>query len=151
MIQRIQSLYLAASTLLVSLLLFCPLATLTTAEGVAFKLRADSLVNAATGEAVGVCWTLFIVAIVMIVVPLATIFLFKRRMLQIRLAIFASILNALFYGLFFYEASQVEGASIGYGWVLVAPVLAIVCNILAIRKIGQDEMLIRSLNSNRLR
>jgi hypothetical protein len=35
--------------------------------------------------------------------------------------------------------------------VLVAPVLAIVCNILAIRKIGQDEMLIRSLNSNRLR
>ena len=151
MIRRIQSLYLAAAAILASLLLFFPLATLTTTDGAAYQLRADGLINAASGVAEGVCWPLFIVAIVMVLLPVITIFLFKKRMLQIRLTIFASVVDLLFYGLFFYEAAGVSGATTSYGWVLAAPIVAVVLNVLAIRKIGQDEMLIRSLNSNRIR
>lgn len=155
MIQRIQTLFLLIAVCLISILLFLPLSTIATSD-TQYLLQADGLINTMKeNQAELVSWPLFIMICVMILVPFIAIFLFKKRMLQIRVLIFSSVLNALFYGLVFFEVSSLlkalPGAQVSYGWVLVCPAVAIVLNILAIRKIGQDEMLIRSLNSNRIR
>lgn len=154
MIQRIQTLLLIAVVFLISLLIFLPLATFSTPEA-SFLLKADSLADLMGNSDAIVVWPLFIMLIVMVIVPLVTIFLYKKRMLQIRLAIFSAVLEALFYILYFYEChtiSQQLQAVCSYKIAaLLIPVCTIVLNIIAIRKIGQDEMLIRSLNSNRIR
>lgn len=156
MIQRIQTLLLLIVVCLISVMIFLPLATISTYDTV-YLLKADALINTMKeNQSELVVWPLFILLMVMILVPLATIFLYKKRMLQIRLTIFSSVLDALFYGLFFYELSSIQKMiqpqmPTSFGWVLIMPALAIVLNIVAIRRIGQDEMLIRSLNSNRIR
>jgi hypothetical protein len=119
-------------------------------------LRADSLVDVANADTPQlVVWPLFILIMCMIIVPFITIFLYKKRMLQIRLCIFSSVLSILYYVLFFYETSfigkEINGElSIKY-FMLIIPVLTIALNIISIKKIGQDEMLIRSLNSRSIR
>lgn len=155
MIQRIQTLLLIGVVILISLLIFMPLAAFTNAEST-FLLMADSMVDTLPGkEALMVVWPLFILLIVMVLVPFVTIFMYKKRMLQIRMTIFSSILDVLFFVLYFYECSTIAReiqAEVSYKPVaLIIPVVAILLNIIAIRKIGQDEMLIRSLNSNRIR
>ncbi|MEG0947903.1 MAG: DUF4293 domain-containing protein [Bacteroidales bacterium] len=158
MIQRIQTLFLLIGTALISLMLFLPLAIIST-YNTQYLLKADALINVMKdNQAELISFPLLIMLAVMVLVPLIAIFLYKKRMLQIRVTIFSSILNALFYALFFYEYSSImkslpvgEYMPTSFGWVLVCPAIAIIFNILAIRKIGQDEMLIRSLNSNRIR
>lgn len=155
MIQRIQTLFLLIGACLISVMLFLPLATLTN-NNIQYLLKADALINVMKdNQAEFVSWPLLIMLAIMVLVPLITIFFYKKRMFQIRMAIFSSILNALFYALFFYVYSSIikgmPGADVLFGWSLICPAIAIVFNILAIRKIGQDEMLIRSLNSNRIR
>lgn len=155
MIQRIQTLFLLIAVGLISILLFLPLATIVTPD-TQYLLQADGLVNTMSeDQATVVSWAIFAMVCVMVLVPLIAIFLFKKRLLQIRVAIFSSILNVLFYGLMFFEISSLlkalPGAEVSYAWTLICPAVAIIFNILAIRKIGHDEMLIRSLNSNRIR
>ncbi|MEG1585522.1 MAG: DUF4293 domain-containing protein [Bacteroidales bacterium] len=156
MIQRIQTLLLLVAVCLISVMLFLPLATFQVND-VVYLLKADALINTMKdNQPELVVWPLFIMLIIMILVPLVTIFMFKKRMLQIRLTIFSSILCVLFYGLFFYEISAIHKiinpSLISYNyWVLALPLVCIILNLLAIRRIGQDEMLIRSLNSNRIR
>ncbi|MGL4293415.1 MAG: DUF4293 domain-containing protein [Bacteroidales bacterium] len=156
MIQRIQTLFLLLAVCLISVMLFVPLASFQMND-MTYLLKADALINTMKdNQAELVLWPLFIMLIIMVIVPVVTIFLYKKRMLQIRLCIFSSVLNALFYALFFYEITVVQKQMAGIQfvyqyWVLVIPAVAIFFNILAIRKIGQDEMLIRSLNSNRIR
>ena len=70
--------------------------------------------------------------------------------------IFESILNVFFYLLFFYElkgiTNQMDEAKTSYNvYILALPLVAIIFNLLAWKRIGQDEMLIKSLNSNRIR
>lgn len=156
MIQRIQTLFLLIVVCLISLMIFFPLANLVT-EDTTYLLKADALVNVMKdNQAELVIWPLFILLIIMILIPLLTIFLFKKRLLQIRFTVFGSVLNLLFYALFFYEVSllqkelHIDQISYNY-WLLALPIIAILFNILAIRRITQDEILIRSLNSNRIR
>lgn len=155
MIQRIQTVFMLIATALISLMLFFSLADFNV-KGMDYSLRADSLMNMTSNQAELVIWPLFILLIVMLLMPFVTIFFYKKRMYQIRMLIFSSVLNVLFYGLFFYEMSVVKKMmtvnSIHYSyWILAMPLIAVVFNIMSIRRIGQDEMLIRSLNSNRIR
>ena len=91
MIQRIQTLFLLAVSLLVGILLFVPLATVSFND-IIYKVKADSLVNMMNnGEAEIMFWPLFILLIIMMMIPFATIFLFKKRLLQVRLTVFSSI------------------------------------------------------------
>ena len=78
------------------------------------------------------------------------IFLFKNRILQIRLCVFNSILMLGFYGLFafFYWSvkGQMESVSMSFKFALSFPLISLILNYLAIRNIGADEALVRSLD-----
>ncbi|HBB00201.1 MAG: hypothetical protein A2W86_13100 [Bacteroidetes bacterium GWD2_45_23] len=147
MLQRIQTLFLllAAAAMLVASV--TPLAF--------FMYNGDKVVF----EAIGIylnevlndsTWGLFTLGMVSSVLSLITVFLYKQRILQIRLSVFNAMLMIgfyLYFGFILYNLFPVENLvfqKVGVG--LIMPVIAIILTILAIRKIGADEALIRSLN-----
>ncbi len=147
MLQRIQTLFLllAAAAMLVASV--TPLAF--------FMYNGDKVVF----EAIGIylnevlndsTWGLFALGMVSSVLSLITVFLYKQRMLQIRLSVFNAMLMIgfyLYFGFILYNLFPVENLAfqkVGVG--LIMPVIAIILTILAIRKIGADEALIKSLN-----
>lgn len=147
MLQRIQTVFLVLAA-----------AAMLTASSTAlatFYYNSDEVVF----EAMGIymngtlndsTWGLFALGLCSSVLALLTIFLYKNRMLQIRLSIFNIVLMIgfyLFFGFILYKVFSVDDLlfnKIGIG--VVMPVIAIILTILAIRKIGADEALVQSLN-----
>jgi hypothetical protein len=77
------------------------------------------------------------------------IFMYKRRIMQIRLCIFNIILHLGFFALFFfylYYASRDTEMETYYKIPVVFPLVAIILLYLAIRNIAKDEVLVRSYN-----
>ena len=91
-------------------------------------------------------WALFVLLMLVAVLSLATIFLYKKRMLQIRLTLFSSIVLIGYYAtLAFFVYSTLKGyGSFTYSWTVSLPVVSIILNWLAIRAIGKDEMLVKA-------
>ncbi|MBK5194816.1 MAG: DUF4293 domain-containing protein [Proteiniphilum sp.] len=146
MLQRIQTLFLllAAAAMLVASV--TPLAV--------FMYNSDKVLF----EAMGIylngtlndsTWGLFVIGIISSVVALITVFLYKQRILQIRLSIFNIVIMLgfyLYFGFILYKIYPVENLQfqkVGIG--ITMPVIAVILTILAIRKIGVDEALVRSL------
>ena len=82
MIQRIQSLYLLLVVALMSVTFFTPIAMFTVASGEVFTLSAFTLSSALQSQST--LW-LGILLSLATAIPLVTLFLFKNRMLQVRL------------------------------------------------------------------
>jgi hypothetical protein len=147
MLQRIQSVYLilAAAAMLISVTL--PLASFYfNTEEVLFEAMGIYL----NGELTDSTWGLFVIGLMSSIAALITIFLYKNRILQIRLSIFNIVLMIgfyLYFGFIMYKVYPVENlefSKVGFGAIM--PIVSIILTILAIRKIGADEALIRSLN-----
>ncbi|MDD4631302.1 MAG: DUF4293 domain-containing protein [Proteiniphilum sp.] len=147
MLQRIQTLFLllAAAAMLVASV--TPLAFFIY-EGDKVTLEAmgvylDGTLNDST-------WGQFALGMVSSVLSLITVFLYKQRMLQIRLSVFNVLLMIgfyLYFGFIIYKLlpmETLEFQKVGVG--IIMPMIALILTILAIRNIGADEALIRSLN-----
>ena len=96
-------------------------------------------------------WALMALSALIALIAMITIFLYKKRMLQIRLCIFNTILLVGFYGLFAFFLWKISGVSVAFQFgniriALAFPLISIILNYLAIRNIGADEILVRSLN-----
>lgn len=151
MIQRIQTLYLAGVVALTALVLWLPLARF--AAGAAhFDLYAFGLRDA---DGVVVQQTLYlgILASVTCLLAAVSIFLYKRRLLQLRLCVVQMVLlvgvtafTAIYYFLsyrffatFAFHAQHMQVA-------VVFPLVCLVLEYLAARAIFRDEVLVRSLD-----
>lgn len=148
MIQRIQSLYLLAVTILLVLTLCFPLGYFHGANGLE-EATFRALGVTAAGGAYQTTWGLFCILLLSAVVSLATIFLFRNRMLQIRMVIFSSLLLIGFYivfGIFYYMLSDTFTNGFGVGIALCLPLVSLILNYLAFRAIYKDEALVNSLN-----
>lgn len=150
MIQRIQSLFLLQVIVLLGFMVFFPISELmTTATEIVYKLgftgiKAESEIYAAFSI---VPYSLLVALCLLI--ALATLFLFKKRMLQIRLTIFNIVLLVGLQGLAFYytnAAANELDASYSFTILFVAPIVSAILSFLALRGISKDEALIRSLN-----
>lgn len=94
-------------------------------------------------------WVLTAIMVLIPVLSAITIFLFKKRILQIRLIIFTIVLLAGYYGLMFiylWQFGKSLEASMYVEVIASFPLISIVLDILAIRAIGRDEALVKSLN-----
>ncbi len=150
MIQRIQTLYLLAVVALMTITLFAPIATFTIA-GVDYELTAFSLEGG--GQSQSTVW-MGIVLVLATVLPLVTIFLFKKRQLQVRLcgAEVVLLVGALAFIAIYYWLSvdkAFDGVAIAhkqFGWAAPMPIASIILMYLAGRAIFKDEILVRSLD-----
>ncbi|MBO5686606.1 MAG: DUF4293 domain-containing protein [Alistipes sp.] len=149
MIQRIQTLYLLAVAALMAAAIFTPLAYF--AAGVEeYKLFAFALKSATTEYS-----TIYMGVIVGLaaIVPFVNIFLFKNRLLQIRLCAVELVLllgSAVFMGAYYFLSnrmfSQLEFSAHGMHIAIIFPLIAIILDYLALRAIFKDEMLVKSLD-----
>ena len=150
MLHRIQTVYLLIIVALMVATLFLPLAMLQAGDQFySFDATGVSTI-AAEPELVYPTWGLFALTAVISILALFTIFLFKKRILQIRLCVFNAILMLGFYALFGFFVwilkEELAGAALSVKIALSFPVIALILDYLAIRNIGADEALVRSLD-----
>ena len=149
MIQRIQTLYLLVVSVLMAVVLFVPIAWFA-CEGGEFRLYAFAL-RSFDGEVVQSAFYMGVLLVAACVLPFITIFLFRRRLLQIRLCVVEGVLlvgAAVMEGIYYYLACR---AFAGFPFhlqgmraVIALPVVCLVFVWLAARAIFRDELLVRA-------
>ena len=152
MIQRIQTLYLFIVAVLCVLMFVFPFATITDGS-VMYKFMACGLRDAASGAYAVKYMVLPALIAVNFLASFVTILLFKKRMLQLRISVFNAVLLVLLYfvlgGTFYLDfltEMPLDGFATSYGFSLIIPLVNIILTVLAIRGIGADEALVRSLD-----
>jgi len=154
MIQRIQTVYFLAIVVLMSLAFFMPTANLYDAENVfLYKLTHQGFVAEIAGETIILnssnTWSLKIISAIIPIITLIIIFLYKQRPLQIRLSITNTVLMLGYYAVFFLTVTQ-GARSMNAEWSLnipsAFPLVCVILNWLAIRAIGKDIALLKSLS-----
>lgn len=147
MIQRIQTLYLLAVAILAGVSNFLTLSSFKAGEAL-FNMESFGLRSIEQGnEIVYSIFALFVILSVISVLSALTVFLYRKRMLQIRLCLFNIILAIGFYAAFAFYVYVICGkynADFSFKLPVVFPLIGIVLDWLAIRSIGADEALVRS-------
>lgn len=150
MIQRIQTLYLAVASALSVFLLKGPIVRLVAGITETYELNYKGIYRIDGGITTGLIEKSLPLEIILIAVPVLffiAIFLYKRRKLQMRVTVFASLLQIgsflliLFY--IFYAGTKMEAEMI-FNIKLVFPVAGAILGYLAFRNILKDELLIKS-------
>ena len=152
MLQRIQTLYLLIIVILSGITLFSPFAGLYNKVDVLdymINFKGIFLVQQTGNLFQSSVWGLTAISALVPIISLITLFLFKKRIIQIRLSVINMVLMAGFYVLlliYIWFANQ----NLHTDWYLKVttafPLINIVLNILALRAIGKDEALVRSVN-----
>lgn len=152
MIQRIQSVYLLIVTGLLIVAMCLPLGGFIAADGVTtyiFKPLGVKLPD----DIFQSTWGLFGILFLSAVIAFCTIFLFRNRMLQVRMTIFNSVLLIGYYIAFFVFMfmlkNDLNATSFQLGWALCLPAISIILNYLSFRAIYRDEWIVKA--ADRLR
>ncbi len=149
MIQRIQTLYLLAVTLLMGVATFTPIAYFV-AGSEEYLLHAFALKSATSSHP-----TIYMGIIIALsaIVPFITIFLYKNRLLQIRLCAVELVLlvgSVVFMAIYYYLGqrffSDIAFHAQGFRIAIIFPLLSLILDYLALRAIFRDEMLVKSLD-----
>ena len=160
--QRKQTLFLLLSAVLVGLLYCIPsfnIEAITTAGNAtapaaqaslsAITYRVTALgINPADNYAHLSLLPLLLTGIILLL-TLVDLFLFKKRKIQARVAVFTILLVVALVGVILFETftfGEQEGRQIYMSWGLILYPLAILFYYLAIRGIVADEILVRSVN-----
>ncbi len=153
MIQRIQTLYLFLTFLMLLTLFFAPLANfvggaeLYTLTIWGFEASGASSIEPIPTRHMG------ILAVIATALPLVTIFLYRFRWIQLRLCIVQMVLLVglqAYFCLYLFGmlsvVNQLEVASTSYQLTDVIPLVGLVLTWLAFRGVVRDNNLIKSLN-----
>jgi hypothetical protein len=147
MIQRIQTVYLFLITVLAVVALCLPVGRFLQ-DGLLTAELYNLYIAPVKGEAVYAPWALFALLLVVAVSSFACIFLFKKRMLQVRMIIFNALLLIgyyIAYGVFAFILAK-EWGTFALGWSACLPAVALILDYLAFRAVMKDEMIVRSLD-----
>lgn len=155
MIQRIQTLLLSLSTIILGILLLFDIADLSFNNEL-YTLNWKALIQTSTKKIISPNSPLLILLIVCMLTQTTCIFLFKNRNLQIRICVYTIILLLGLMGLtafYFLQAksglSEIKGFTLDYYQLKITGILPLVSaflNYLALRKILKDELLVKSVD-----
>lgn len=151
MIQRIQTVYLLIAEILIGALFFVPFAEIAGKEGsiYRFDIKGIYLEGVQKSEIIYSSLPLVLLWAVSLILILITIFLYKNRILQMRISTINIFILLGLGGLIFYYVWS--GAKLLMGVYsltiyLVFPVIAAILIYLANRAISKDELLVRSID-----
>lgn len=149
MIQRIQTLYLLCSLLLLGLMTWLNLGEIVVADAL-YKFRLSGIIAQTDGSVVYSGLPLIVMASVVALLQFFIIFGYKNRVRQMRLATINLMLMLGLTGVAWFFASKgvdrLGEGIIQYKIPLAFPVVGAILNYLAIRAIGRDEALVRSVD-----
>ena len=145
MIQRIQTLYLLIIAALMAVTLFSGLAWFAGDAG-EFGLYAFGL-KTAEGELVQSTVYMGVLLALASALPLVTVFLFRRRLLQIRLCVVEMVLllgSLVMEGVYYFLSWRVFSDLTFHTPAIVLPRVCLLFAYLAARAIFRDELLVRA-------
>lgn len=156
MIQRKQTIYLLISGLLMLAMSFVDLARITTSD-MMYGLKSTGFEDL-SGEFIPT-WALFGLNALIVLLSFITIFLYNKRVIQMRLTVFNVILKLGFYALTAFYIYRLVGAagslavesSYSITFWLSFPLIAIIFDYLAYRGIAVDERMVQLSRSGRIR
>ncbi|MCD7963176.1 MAG: DUF4293 domain-containing protein [Rikenellaceae bacterium] len=151
MIQRIQTVYLLVTVILMCVICFLPLADfIDVIENTTGKLYGWGI---STPEGCFIYPDMTILLGLTILLPLITVFLYRKRWLQIRMCIVEMVLLAgmqiyiiMHIVRYFNTDKYIAFESFFFSVTDIIPIAGIILMFLALRGIMKDEMLIKSLN-----
>ena len=144
MIQRIQSVYLLVSALLLGLLFLLPFAEIAN-EGAIYTFNFKGILLDGAVQQSGMAISVLLATIM--ASHVFAIFSFKNRAQQVKIVFFTILMLLGLLGLFlFFTYFSFSGAQISFKTGVVLPLVAIILDYLAIRGIKKDEALIRSID-----
>ena len=151
MIQRIQTIYLLIAEILIGTLFFVPFAKIAAKEGGIYRFDINGVIyeGVQRPETLSNSLPLIILCAVSLTIVLITIFLYKNRMLQMRLCtINIFVLLGLGSLIYYYvsESAKLLSGIYSFTIFLLFPLIAAILIYLAIRAIKKDEMLVRSID-----
>ena len=150
MIQRIQTLYLFVSLLLTGTLFFLPIADFILGKE-SYSLYFDGIKAHKPGSTITEVTTYPLIILLSIIALLnfISIFLYKKRIAQMRICIYNILLMIGLVILIIFYIFKIAGdieATINYKITAILPLISIILTYLASRAIRKDEKLIRSLD-----
>lgn len=152
MIQRLQSVYLLLAGIIATLLLFIPLARFNVSgQGYfsLFSLGIDSINVAPIGGTISYLWIIALCTVLVAICSFCSIFLFKHRMLQLKLtrwAIAFEVTYCLTYALQCYNFQSNTTSHFAFTLGTALPSGIFIFLWLAARAIKKDEELVRAAN-----
>jgi hypothetical protein len=152
MIQRIQTVFLFLAAIFAGVLFFSPIAAFEHGAEV-MKLTVLGVNNQVDAQYFNAIYTLplLVLTILVVAIPMVTIFMYKKRELQIKLSSLNVFLNAIICGLIFlYYTSNIEktiaAEGVAYLFGTYIPLINMVLSILAMRWIKKDIELLKSVD-----
>jgi hypothetical protein len=149
MIQRIQSLYLLLVIIAYTLLFFFPIATYTAMSAdnlteITTRFSLLGITNANSNSTI----PLMIAVVLLAIATLVTIFLYKKRLLQIKITAIVLLAHMGLVVALFYSGGKI-GVNPAYDAGMYIALIPLVFLVLANRAIRRDEKMVRS--TDRLR
>jgi hypothetical protein len=130
--QRIQTLYLAVSTVLLFILFFNDAYTIATPDGLQY-VKYLQIQKPYFGILLGILFAMTLLALIT----------FKVRILQMRLSTLAGLVALGMTGwLAFYYFTAPENVT--FKWTVIFPLIAAICDFLAARGCFQDQLMVES-------
>ncbi len=150
MIQRMQSIYLFLVVLLMFFILIFPIAVLIIQDETVIRFFSYSVKRIVNEESIKVFSTfpIFILALTIGIINFYNIFLFKKRIKQMRICVYNMLLMVGMIVLILYYFNVIrntfEITYYSFKIIMVLPIITIILNILAYRGIRRDELLVKS-------
>jgi len=152
MIQRIQTLYLVIIGGVFISLLFLPLADIQSGN-VLYSFTVEGLYTTVSPiELVFPTWSLLVITAIIILLSFLIIFMYKKRIFQMRICVYNTLLIIGFCALTgfylwkFSHSPELPDMKIHFRFWGCFPFIALILNYLTIRRIGIDEAMVRSLD-----
>lgn len=149
MIQRIQTVYLLGAIILISVMFGLPVSEHYSLDGKFYTFELMGVENQA-GEQVYSTLPLVILFGVIDLLMVITVFIYKRRVLQMRLCVYNILLLLGSIGLGYYYLKMIidefNAPNYSFSFSVVIPLITIIFLYLAFRGIRRDELLIKSMD-----
>jgi hypothetical protein len=149
MIQRIQSLFLLASLCFLIPLFFIPVAGLIGITGDVFTFNLTGFYQTVADVTVkkNSQYSIMIFGILICAVNFIIIFLYRIRVLQMRLCVYNILLLIGLFCMILFVLSKVNHIeTVSYRLPLVFPVISCILHYLAYRGIRKDELMVQALS-----
>ena len=148
MIQRIQSVFLFASLCFLVPMFFVPIAELVHESGelLTFDYVGFSISDSGIATRINNQYSIMAFGILICALNLVTIFMYKIRLLQIRLCIYNILLLLGLTGITFFLLYTVPNVqSVAFRLPIVFPVISVILHYLAFRGIRKDHFMVEAL------
>jgi hypothetical protein len=148
MIQRVQSLFLLFAVIFSSLMILLPFSQMMAPHGDLLKFYCTGLYNIPQEKLIYNTWTLCVLTVVTGLISLVTIFIFQRRVLQMRFCVYNILLTLAQFILILYYFFKFKGVLEtnlhSFSFTIILPLVNIFLIFQAFRAIRRDDLLIKS-------